>query len=174
MSAGASSSASARCSAGRAPARGDGAPALDAIDRRIVNRLQDGIEIVDRPFAAVATALELTEAELLARLARLLETGVLTRFGPMYNADAMGGAVTLAAMAVPPAAFERVARTVNDFPEVAHNYERDHAFNMWFVIASERPERVAEVIDEIEARTKLPVFAMPKEEEFYVGLKLDV
>ncbi len=155
---------------------GSGAPGaqLDAVDRRILNSLQDGMEVCERPYARVAQALGLDEAELLRRLQRLLDAGVLTRFGPMYNAEAFGGAVALVAMRVPDDALERVAETGNGFAEVAHNYERDHPFNLWFVVATETPQRVAEVLAEIEARTGFEVFAMPKEEEFYVGLKLEV
>ena len=75
-------------------------------------------------------------------------------------------------MSVPAERFEAVAETVNGFPEVAHNYERDHSLNMWFVVATDKPERVGAVITEIEELTGLPVYDMPKLQEFYIGLKL--
>jgi DNA-binding Lrp family transcriptional regulator len=84
----------------------------------------------------------------------------------------MGGAFTLAAMAVPDDRFDDVAETVNAFPEVAHNYAREHAFNMWFVVAAERPERIAEVLAEIAGATGLEVLDLPKEEEFFLELRL--
>ena len=146
---------------------------LDAVDRRIVNELQGGFPISERPFAEAATRLGIGEAELVGRIRRLLDEGVLTRFGPMYDMERLGGAVTLAAMRVPEERFEDVAATVNAFPEVAHNYARDHAFNMWFVIAADPPERIDEVIAEIEARTGLAVHDMPKIEEFFVGLRVE-
>lgn len=145
--------------------------ALDAIDRALTNRLQDGLPLVDRPYAAVAAELGLEEAELLERLRRLLDAGVLSRFGPMYHAERMGGGLTLAAMAVPKERFEAVAEIVNAFPEVAHNYARDHDLNMWFVLASDRPERIAGTLREIEAATGLTVHDMPKRREFFVGLR---
>jgi hypothetical protein len=67
-----------------------------------------------------------------------------------------------------------VATQVNAFDEVAHNYERDHEFNMWFVLATETAERIDEVLSEIERNTGYPVYNMPKIEEFYIGLKLEV
>lgn len=146
---------------------------LDAIDRRIVNALQGGLPVCERPYAEAAAGLGLTEDELLARLERLLTDGVLTRFGPMYHAERLGGAFTLAAIKVPAEDFERVADIVNDFPEVAHNYQREHAFNMWFVLATERPERVGEVIGDIERTTGLKVHNLPKLDEFYVGLRFE-
>lgn len=148
------------------------AEALDDIDRRILNGLQGGFPLSARPYEEAARRLGLEESELIARLERLLAEGVLSRFGPLYNAERLGGAVTLAAMAVPEARFEEVAELVNAFPEVAHNYRRSHAFNMWFVVACETPERVAEVIAEIETATDLEVLDLPKEEEFFLHLKL--
>ncbi|MDX5378670.1 MAG: AsnC family transcriptional regulator [Halomonas sp.] len=147
---------------------------LDDVDRRIVNRLQAGLPLVASPYAAVADELALSEGELLYRLERLLEAGVLSRFGPMYHAERLGGGLTLAALAVPEADFERVSVLVNAFPEVAHNYRREHRLNMWFVLATETPERIAEVIGEIETVTGLAVFNMPKQEEFHVRLHLPV
>jgi DNA-binding Lrp family transcriptional regulator len=111
---------------------------------------------------------------LIARLKRLLADGALTRFGPMYHAERLGGALTLAAMQVPESDFGRVADIVNGFPEVAHNYERRHEFNMWFVLATERPGRIGEVIREIEQASGLKVYNLPKQEEFYVGLRFEV
>ncbi|MBX6366892.1 MAG: AsnC family transcriptional regulator, partial [Rhodospirillales bacterium] len=108
---------------------------IDATDRRIIDALQGGFPLTERPYADAAAALGIEEAELLSRLERLLAEGVLSRFGPLYNAERLGGAVTLAAMAVPRERFEEVAALVNAHPEVAHNYERDDALNMWFVVA---------------------------------------
>lgn len=147
---------------------------LDALDRRIVNRLQDGFPVSERPYAAVAAELGTDEATLIARLQALLDAGILSRFGPMYHAERLGGGLTLAAMAVAPADFERVAGQVNAFPEVAHNYARDHELNMWFVLATETPRRIAAVIREIERITGYAVYNMPKKEEFFVGLKFTV
>jgi DNA-binding Lrp family transcriptional regulator len=145
---------------------------MDEIDRAIVNRLQGGFPLVERPFAAAAAELGLEEEDLIARVRKLLEQRVLTRFGPMYQVERMGGAFSLAAMRVPPADFDRVAAIVNAFPEVAHNYEREHEYNMWFVLATERPEGIARAIARIERETGLPVVNLPKLREYFVGLHL--
>lgn len=141
---------------------------MDLVDRHIINHLQGGFPVTEYPFATVAAALGLSEATVIERIDRLLKDGVLTRFGPMFNADRLGGATTLAAMAVPAADFDRIAAIVNGFPEVAHNYAREHALNMWFVIATETPARIGEVIGAIEAETGLKVYSMPKINEFFV------
>ena len=147
---------------------------MDSVDRRIVNCLQEGLPVCARPFDDVATQLELPVDELLARLQCLLDDKVLSRFGPMYNAESMGGALSLCAMQVPPDRFDAVAEQVNAFSEVAHNYERDHLLNMWFVIATEHPAQAAAVISDIEQQTGYRVYDMPKQEEFFIGLRLTV
>lgn len=146
---------------------------MDATDRRIVNALQGGFPVCAQPYAEVAADLDLTEDALIERLEGLLEQGVLSRFGPMYDAQRLGGGLTLAAMTVPGDRFDAVAEIVNGFPEVAHNYAREHVLNMWFVVATERPERIAGVIAEIERATGLKVCDMPKIDEFFIGLRLE-
>lgn len=145
---------------------------LDASDRRIINELQGGFDICERPFAAAAGRLAMSEDELIARVARLVEAGAVSRFAPMYNAEALGGAVTLCAMAVPEDRFEEVADKVNAHGEVAHNYARDHRLNMWFVIAVETPDEIAPVIARIEAETGLAVHNFPKQREFFIEFKV--
>lgn len=146
---------------------------MDDIDKAIINRLQQGLPICESPYRYVAEQLGVAEAELLERLQNLLNQGVLSRFGPMYHAEQMGGALTLAAMKVPGERFDEIAGIVNGFPEVAHNYARNHALNMWFVLATEKPEQVQAVIDAIERQTGLTVYNMPKIKEYYVGLQLE-
>jgi DNA-binding Lrp family transcriptional regulator len=92
----------------------------------------------------------------------------------MFHAERLGGGLTLAAMAIAETEFERIAEIVNSFPEVAHNYKREHELNMWFVLATETPERIDEVIQEIENQTGHVVYNMPKQEEFFVGLRFEV
>jgi len=145
---------------------------VDATDRRIVNALHGGFPVCERPYLAAATALGLAEDELIARLDRLLADGTLTRFGPLFDAEALGGAFTLAAMRVPAAAWDRVVAAVNALPEVAHNYARDHELNLWFVLGTETPDGIAAAIARIERETGLPVYAFPKEREFFVELRL--
>jgi DNA-binding Lrp family transcriptional regulator len=147
---------------------------LDRIDREIINTLQGGFPVCERPFREAAKVIGIAEEDLIARIDKLLEDRVLTRFGPLYHAERLGGGLTLAAMRIPQDRFDRVADIVNSFREVAHNYERDHEFNMWFVVATDIPERVQEVLNEIEQLSGYPVYNMPKEHEFFVGLRFEV
>ncbi len=147
-------------------------PELDAVDRQIIDKLQGDFPLCERPYADAAERLGMTEDELLTRLQRLLDDKVLTRFGPMVQIERMGGAFVLAALAVPEARYDEVTALVNALPQVAHNYRREHALNMWFVLATETPQGIAEAIARIERDTRLPVFAFPKEREYFVEMKL--
>lgn len=148
------------------------APEIDAIDRRIVNALQEGFPLSPRPYAEAAEALGLTENDLIRRLSRLLEVRALTRFGPFFDAAALGGAFCLCAMAVSDDRFDAVAEQVNAHPEVAHNYARTHRLNMWFVLATETPEGIGEAAGRIEAETGIPVLQFPKQQEFCVNFRV--
>ncbi|MCE8510454.1 Lrp/AsnC family transcriptional regulator [Ruegeria pomeroyi] len=144
----------------------------DATDRRILNRMQEDLPLTAHPYAAVATELGLTEGDLLARLTRMKAARLITRFGPFFDAAAMGGAFCLCAMAVPEAEFDTVLTKVNAHPEVAHNYERTHRLNMWFVLATETPQGIAAAADAIEAETGIAVLRFPKMQEFFIGFRV--
>ncbi len=146
---------------------------MDATDRLLLRELQAGLPVEPRPFATVAAKLGLDEAEVIGRLRRMCEDGRLSRFGPMFDAGRLGGAVTLCAMAVPEERFEEVAAIVNGFPEVAHNYARTGRFNMWFVLAVLDPAEIPETIARIEEATGLPVLNLPKLEEYFLDLRLE-
>lgn len=148
-------------------------PELDAVDRQIIDKLQGEFPICERPYAEVAARLGITEDDLLMRLERLLADKVLTRFGPMFQIERMGGAFVLAALAAPEARYEEVTALVNALPQVAHNYRREHQLNMWFVLATETQDGIGAAILRIEADTGLPVYAFPKEREFFVEMKLE-
>lgn len=147
---------------------------LDQIDRSILDHLQDGFPICSRPFAQLAPFFNLSESELIDRVHRLRSNGVLSRFGPLFQVEALGGAYCLAAIAVPEKRWDSTVKAVNRHPEVAHNYRRDHSLNMWFVLATAHPQDIASCLAAIEAETGLAVFAFPKEKEYALSLKLEL
>ena len=145
---------------------------MDSTDQAILNALQGGFPLSPRPYAAAAQAVGLEEDALLRKLGQMLRGGVLTRFGPMYDAERLGGAFTLCAMKIAAADFERVAAQVNGHPEVAHNYEREHSYNLWFVLATANPADIPDVISRIEEETGYPVLDLPREAEYFIELRL--
>ncbi len=148
-------------------------PELSALDRQILATLQGDFPVCEQPYAEAAARLGIDEATLLQRLQQLLADKVLTRFGPMFQIEEMGGAFVLAALAAPESRYDEVAGLVNALPQVAHNYRREHQLNMWFVLATETKAGIAEAIARIEQDTGLPVYAFPKEREYFVEMKLE-
>lgn len=143
---------------------------LDDFDRRLLNRLQHGLPLVRHPWQALAGELGATPERIRQRLQELLDDGTLTRFGPMYDIEQLGGAFTLAAMQVPAERFDEVAQLLERMPAVAHNYQREHEYNMWFVLATATPQGITDTIGEIEQLTGLSVLNLPKETTYHVGL----
>ena len=147
---------------------------LSALDRQIINSLQGGFPIAANPWDELASSLNISVDELIQHIDDMQQAGYISRFGPMYHAEKMGGGLTLAAMKVPEERYDEVSNTVNSMPEIAHNYAREHELNMWFVIATETPEQIASVIADIEQQTGIRVYNMPKQKEYFLGLKFEV
>jgi DNA-binding Lrp family transcriptional regulator len=145
---------------------------LDDTDRLLLNHLQDGFPIAAHPYKVVADQLGLTEQIVLDRLKALKENRMITRFGPFFDAAALGGAFCLCAMAVPEDEFETVLTKVNAYAEVAHNYERSHRLNMWFVLATETQEEIAQVATSLRQETGHNVLCFPKLREFFIRFRV--
>ncbi len=147
---------------------------LSPLERAFINRFQGGFPLTAEPYAELAQHLGTRQARLIDTIDGLLQRGLLSRFGPLFDAERLGGEVTLAALEVPPQRYPQVTAEVNALPAVAHNYRREHRLNMWFVIASEQPGGIAAAIAEIQQRTALPVYNFPRRQAFYLGLWLQL
>jgi siroheme decarboxylase len=143
--------------------------AADALDRRLLDDFQRDFPLIPRPFATLAERLGVGEAEVLQRLQRLQEQGVISRIGAVITPHRAGWS-TLAAIAVPEEELDEVAELVSRYAEVNHNYEREHEFNLWFVVTAPSSERVEAVLGEIETRTGLPVLDLPLVEAYRLDL----
>ena len=142
---------------------------LSALERRLLNDYQRGFPLSPTPYADIAADLGVGEAEVLACLDSLSRRGMISRIGPVFQ-PRRTGASTLAAMAVPVDRLEPVADLVSAYPEVNHNYEREHQFNLWFVVTASTRERVTEVLAEIRDRTGLRVLDLPMERQYHIDL----
>ncbi len=147
---------------------------MDELARQFLNRYQGGFPIVEQPFVTIASELETDADTLIDSIQQLLDDGSLSRFGPLYDAASMGGSITLAALSVPQERYDEVTEMVNAMPEVAHNYQREHELNMWFVVATESPELLQQAIGQIEQTANLPVYNFPKLQTFYLGLQISL
>lgn len=142
---------------------------LTALEKCLLNEYQRGFPLCPAPYAEIAGQLGVSETAVIDTLAALQRRGLISRVGPVI-APNKAGASTLAAMAVPVERLQEVAGIVNRYGEVNHNYEREHEFNLWFVVTARNQARVAEVLDEISTATGLQVLDLPLERSFYINL----
>mgnify|MGYP001175516874 CR=1 FL=1 len=142
---------------------------LDAIDRRLVDDFQRDAPVTASPYAAIGAALGIEETDVIARLQRLIEAGAVSRFGAVARPHA-AGASTLAALAARPDRLDEIAARVSAFAGVTHNYAREHAFNLWFVVTGATKADVAATLLAIEAQTGLAVLDLPMERAFHIDL----
>jgi DNA-binding Lrp family transcriptional regulator len=140
---------------------------------RLLNDFQRDFPLVSRPFAGIAEQTGLDEQAVLDTVSTWLRDGVLSRVGAVF-APRRIGASALAALAAPEDRLEAIAERVNASPEVNHNYQREHAFNLWFVITAESGRRLAEVVDGIETDTGCKVIVLPLEQAFHIDLGFDL
>ncbi|RQG92199.1 siroheme decarboxylase subunit beta [Natrarchaeobius chitinivorans] len=149
-------------------------------ERAVVNAYQGGFPVVERPFGPAAAAMrergvDIDATGLLETIRDLDDRGVLSRFGPLVNAQEIGGAATLVAMHAPEDRFDEIVERVNAHREVAHNYEREHPhLNVWFVVSVADETRVQAVLEEIEDETGRETYNLPKQREFRVEAKFYV
>jgi DNA-binding Lrp family transcriptional regulator len=142
---------------------------LSALEKCLLNEYQRGFPLCASPFAVIADQQDVTEEEVIETLESLQQRGLISRVGPVF-APQRAGASTLAALSVPGEELQRVADIVSDFEEVNHNYEREHRFNLWFVVTASDEAHVQRVLDAIEEQTGLAVLNLPLERSFYIDL----
>jgi len=148
------------------------AQSLSEFDRLLLNTMQSDFPLSPSPFDDLAIQLGYSAEEVINGVKSLLERGVITRFGPLFNIEQLGGVFSLCALEVPAARFEEVTELVNAYPQVAHNYQREHRWNMWFVLATETAQELQTTFQDIVQKSGCPGLNLPKEQEFYVGLRL--
>lgn len=141
----------------------------DPAELTLVDRWQHHFPLVDKPFEVVGRSVALDERETIGVFRRLREIGVISRIGAVVRPNTIG-ASTLAALQVPPEGLEKVAAIVSREPRVTHNYERMHAFNLWFVIAGADAEAIASTIDSISRQTGLAAIELPMLRAYHLGL----
>lgn len=142
---------------------------LGAADLALIDRWQRGFPLMPRPYAEVGHALEMDEGEVIGRLGKLRENGVLVRIGAAVRPNT-AGASTLAAICVPAARLDEVAGIVTAEPTVNHNYEREHEFNLWFVVTGADRRTIDTVLARITKATGLEVLDLPLERAFHLDL----
>ena len=135
----------------------EGTVTLDEADKALLQTLQDDFPLTTRPWDALAERLGTTAEDVMGRIGRLIQDGVIRRIGPVLETDRVGlTARTLVLMKVPQERVEEVAGIVSGFDEVTHNYERDHEYNLWFTLITPNPERLEGALTRIIEATEIP------------------
>ena len=143
------------------------------LEQRLLNEFQRGIPLTPTPWADIARKLGVYETTVLESYRRLQTEGVISRIGAVFHPNRVG-ASTLAAMAVPGTELETVAAKISRFDEVNHNYEREHEFNLWFVVVADSEAQLAAVLQDIETECGYALLDLPLEREFFIDLGFDL
>lgn len=138
-------------------------------EQRLLDEFQSGFPLEPRPYARIAQVLGMSEAAVLDSLQRLQTAGAVSRVGPVLQPNRIG-ASTLAALAVPPERLDAVAALVSDHPEVNHNYQREHRYNLWFVVTAADRTHLDAVLEDIGRRSGLEVLDLPMLEDYFIDL----
>ena len=146
---------------------------LSRLEKHLLNDFQHGFPLVSRPYKKIADELGSTEDEVIETLDKLQKAGYVSRVGAVFRANSIG-ASTLAAMAVPEDEIEQVAALINEYSEVNHNYQREHHFNLWFVLTASDELSLNAILDDIEYRTGHDVMYLPMIEDFHIDLGFDL
>ncbi len=142
---------------------------FSTLEKRVLNDFQHDLPLSATPFADMAQQLGVSEDEILNTVSKLQGDGVISRVGPVFTPNRIGVS-TLAAMSIPEQKLECVARIISAFPEVNHNYERDHEFNLWFVVTASSEEHLDIVLHEIEQHAEYPLMSLPMLEDYFIDL----
>jgi DNA-binding Lrp family transcriptional regulator len=143
------------------------------LEQHLLNDFQHGLPLSPTPYADMAEQLGVYETTVLESLKRLQTEDVISRVGAVFRPNRVGVS-TLAAMAVPADELQSIAELVNDFSEVNHNYERDHRFNLWFVVIASDEEHLQSVLGEIEQRCGYPLLDLPMQDDYFIDLGFDL
>jgi siroheme decarboxylase len=142
---------------------------LTTVDLQLLNAYQKEFPLVPRPYAQIAQQLNLEEDAVIQRLERLQKSGIISRIGVVLHTG-KAGISTLAAVEVPIKNLQQVADVISGYPEVNHNYEREHTLNLWFVVTAASQERLTEVLTGIETECGVQVHIMPMLENYHIDL----
>ena len=142
---------------------------LDDLDRAILNEIQSHFPIASRPYAEVGKRVGATEEQVLARVAAMVDGGVIRRIGANFTSRKLGYTSTLCAARVEPESLERFVAVVNRYPGVTHNYLRRHRYNVWFTLIAESEERLKQILAEISQASEVAeILSLPAQEVFKI------
>ncbi len=149
--------------------------ALDELDRDILNRIQTEVPLAERPFQVLGREFGLSETEVLSRIRRMWDLGIVRRLGPIINYPAWGMSGVLVAAQIDPNRLEDVQRSIAALPEITHAYLRDFEWNFWFTVIAENEDKRDAIIDKVSREAGLArVEKLPQKKSFKLGVKFEI
>jgi len=148
---------------------------LTALDKRILNRIQQDIPFTSRPWSKIAKGLKVSEPLLLRRIGSLKKKGIIRRISATFNPRKLGYVSTLVAIKVAPADIDKVALMLNPFPEVTHNYRREGEYNLWFTLVAKNRKKISRIIGRIKKDKRISgILDLPAVKLFKVDVNFKV
>lgn len=147
---------------------------LDRVDIELLNIIQDEFPLTARPYFSLAERLNTSEQEIIRRLKRLKDIGIIRRIGAVFDSREMGYYSTLCACSVPAEQVERTAAIINQVRGVTHNYQRDHAWNLWFTLTVENEEKARVILRELESKIGFPIASMPAKKLYKIKVSFEM
>ena len=142
---------------------------METLTKKLLNDFQRNFPLSSDPFDKIAEALNTSTDIVLAKLRELQKKGAVSRVGPVFKPNTVGVS-TLATIAVPFNQLDKIAQIVNQFAQVNHNYEREHRYNLWFVITASSQARLESVLAEMERKTGYRILNLPLEKQYHIDL----
>lgn len=148
--------------------------ALEKLEQRVLEVIQQDFPIASRPYAELADKLDSTEDEVFGAVQSLCKKGIIRRLGGSFDSRKVGYKSTLAALSVPDDRLEEAVEIVNSYAGVTHNYEREGKYNVWFTIIAPSDEDIERTIEEIKTRTGAPALNLPATRVFKIKVDFDL
>lgn len=146
---------------------------LSPLERKLVNGWQRGFPLTSRPYAQIASEMDMSETDVIDLLSSLKQRGILTRVGAVVRPNTVG-ASSLVAMAISPERLNEVADIVCAEACVNHNYERENKLNLWFVVTASNKNEIDQILSRIERKTGIDTVKLPLEKAYHIDLGFNI
>lgn len=147
----------------------------DQIDRKLLNLIQANFPLSPEPYREIGEALGISEEEVLSRIGKMIDSGLIRRLGGIFDSRKLGYQGTLCAMRVEENLIDKVAAAINSYPGVTHNYLREHDYNMWFTAMAQSKEKLEEMLNQIKKDTGInEILVLPAQKLFKIRVNFEL
>lgn len=148
---------------------------MDETDKKIINLIQTEFPLDPEPFKTIAGYAGTSEDDVMERIKRLQESGVIRRIGAVFDPRKLGFVSTLCAAQVPHDSMDGFIRAVNACPGVTHNYRRNDRYNIWFTFIGPNEEAIRKFLTELKEKTGIvDIISMRAVRTFKINARFEV